>query len=171
MRPKVPFCFNQGYFRMPDKTVEAYRNLWFHTGDAGRFDAEGRLHFIDRLKDRIRRRGENISSYEIEQVLNEHPAVLESAAVGIRVEGAGGEEEIKAVLVLHDGPGAPLRTRWPCSTTAWSTCPATPCPATWRSWPTWTRPPSGKIRKQAIRDTGITPATWDRESVGYQLRR
>ncbi len=68
VRPRRPFCFNQGYFRMPDKTVEAYRNLWFHTGDAGRFDEAGRLFFIDRLKDRIRRRGENISSYEIEQV-------------------------------------------------------------------------------------------------------
>ena len=108
VRPRQPFCFNQGYFRMPEKTVEAYRNLWFHTGDAGRFDHEGRLFFIDRLNDRIRRRGENISSYEIEQVLNEHPAVLESAAVGIRVEGAGGEDEIKAVVVLHDGPDSQL---------------------------------------------------------------
>jgi len=65
IRPKVPFCFNQGYFRMPEKTVEAWRNLWFHTGDAGRFDEQGRLYYADRIRDRIRRRGENISSLEI----------------------------------------------------------------------------------------------------------
>ena len=69
---------------MPDKTVEAWRNLWFHTGDAGHMDTEGRLFFVDRIKDRIRRRGENISSFELEQTLNEHPSVVESAAVGLR---------------------------------------------------------------------------------------
>ena len=103
VRPKVPFCFNVGYFKMPDKTVEAWRNLWFHTGDAGHMDTEGRLFFVDRIKDRIRRRGENISSFELEQTLNEHPSVIESAAVGLRVEGAGGEDEIKVVLAV-DGP-------------------------------------------------------------------
>lgn len=169
VRPKVPFCFNQGYFRMDDKTVEAYRNLWFHTGDAGRFDAEGRLHFIDRIKDRIRRRGENISSYEIEQVLNEHPAVAESAAVGIRVEGAGGEEEIKAVLVLVDGAGQ----LDPVSLLDWCAerMPRYAVPRFVEVVAELDKTPSGKIRKQAIRDSGITATTWDRESVGYRLKR
>jgi carnitine-CoA ligase len=170
VRPRVPFCFNQGYFRMADKTVEAYRNLWFHTGDAGRFDAEGRLHFIDRLKDRIRRRGENISSYEIEQVLNEYPAVLESAAVGIRVEGAGGEEEIKAVLVLRDGPGANLDEVALLDYCA-DLMPRYAVPRYLEVVAGLDKTPSGKIRKQALRDAGITEATWDRESVNYQLRR
>ena len=102
-RPKLPFSFNQGYFRMPDKTVEAWRNLWYHTGDAGYFDTQDRLYFADRIKDRIRRRGENISSYEIEQVLNDHPDISESAVVGIRVEGAGGEDEVKACIVADGG--------------------------------------------------------------------
>jgi len=167
VRPKVPFCFNVGYFQMPDKTVEAWRNLWFHTGDAGRMDSEGRLFFVDRIKDRIRRRGENISSYELEQALNEHPSVVESAAIGLRVPGAGGEDEIKAVLAI-DGP--------------------TPDPATFLDWcvprmPRHTVPrylefvteldktASGKIRKQAIRDAGVTQDTWDRESVGYVISR
>ena len=88
---------------MPDRTVEAWRNLWFHTGDAGRLDDAGRLHFVDRIKDCIRRRGENISSYEIEQVLNAHPAVAESAVVGVQVAGAGGEDEVKACLVPAAG--------------------------------------------------------------------
>ena len=97
IRPKEPSCFMAGYFRMPEKTVEAWRNLWFHSGDAGRLDEQGRLHFVDRIKDCIRRRGENISSFEIEQVLNEHPEVAETAVVGVKVEGAGGEEEVKGM--------------------------------------------------------------------------
>ena len=167
VRPKVPFCFNVGYFKMPEKTVEAWRNLWFHTGDAGRIDSDGRLFFVDRINDRIRRRGENISSYELEQALNEHPAVTESAAVGLRVDGAGGEDEIKAVLAIN-GPA--------------------PDPADFLDWcvprmPRHTVPrylefvaeldktASGKIRKQAIREAGVTPDTWDRESANYKLRR
>lgn len=170
VRPKAPFCFNQGYFRMADKTVEAYRNLWFHTGDAGRFDAEGRLFFIDRLKDRIRRRGENISSYEIEQVLNEHPAVLESAAIGIRVEGAGGEEEIKAVLVLHPGEAEgfdPVALLDYCA----ERMPRYAVPRFIELVDDLDKTPSGKVRKQAMRDAGVSPVTWDRESVGYVVRR
>ena len=175
VRPRQPFCFNQGYFRMPDRTVEAYRNLWFHTGDAGRFDEDGRLFFIDRLKDRIRRRGENISSYEIEQVLNEHPAVLESAAVGVRVAGAGGEEEIKAVLVLHplpegaDGPGGgfdPVALLDYCV----ERMPRYAVPRFVEVVADLDKTPSGKVRKQGLRDAGITATTWDRETVGYRLR-
>lgn len=167
IRPKVPFCFNVGYFKMPDKTVEAWRNLWFHTGDAGFMDRDGRLHFVDRLKDRIRRRGENISSYELEQALNDHPDVIESAVVGLRVDGAGGEDEVKAVLAVN-GPA--------------------PDPAEFLDWcvprmPRHTVPrylefvseldktASGKIRKQSIRDAGVTASTWDREAVGYVVAR
>ena len=167
VRPKVPFCFNVGYFKMPEKTVEAWRNLWFHTGDAGRIDSDGRLFFVDRINDRIRRRGENISSYELEQALNEHPAVTESAAVGLRVDGAGGEDEIKAVLAIN-GPA--------------------PDPADFLDWcvprmPRHTVPrylefvaeldktASGKIRKQAFREAGLTHENWDRESTNYKLRR
>ena len=167
VRPKIPFCFNVGYFKMPDKTVEAWRNLWFHTGDAGRMDSEGRLFFVDRIKDRIRRRGENISSYELEQTLNEFPGVIESAAVGLRVPGAGGEDEIKAVIAIN-GPS--------------------PDPEAFLDWcvprmPRHTVPrylefvaeldktASGKIRKQAIRDAGVTENTWDRESIGYVISR
>ena len=84
VRPRLPGCFMAGYFRMPERTVEAWRNLWFHTGDAGRFDGLGRLHFVDRIKDCIRRRGENISSFEIEQVLN-------SPSCGGRERGGRGE--------------------------------------------------------------------------------
>ena len=152
---------------MPDKTVEAWRNLWFHTGDAGRMDSEGRLFFVDRIKDRIRRRGENISSYELEQALNEHPSVVESAAVGLRVPGAGGEDEIKAVLAI-DGP-APDPTAF----LDWCVprMPRHTVPRYLEFVTELDKTASGKIRKQAIRDAGVTADTWDRESVGYVISR
>lgn len=103
VRPRVPGAFMAGYFRMPERTVEAWQGLWFHTGDTGRLDDEGRLHFVDRIKDCIRRRGENISSYEIEQVVTSHPDVVESAAIGIHVPDAGGEDEILVCVVARDG--------------------------------------------------------------------
>jgi len=167
VRPKVPFCFNLGYFNMPDKTVEAWRNLWFHTGDAGRMDPEGRLYFVDRLKDRIRRRGENISSYELEQVLNDHESIIESAVVGIRVEGAGGEEEVKAVLATGGPAPDPVKFLDWCV----PRMPRHTVPRYLEFVAELDKTASGKIRKQAIRDAGIAGATWDRESVGYVVPR
>ena len=167
IRPKEPSCFMAGYFRMPERTVSAWRNLWFHSGDAGRFDDRGRLHFVDRIKDCIRRRGENISSYEIEQVLNDLDGVAESAVVGIRVEGAGGEEEVKACLVLEGEPVAP--------TTLLDACvdrmPRYAIPRYIEFVPALDKTPTGKLRKQDLRDEGVTPETWDRESVGYVVPR
>jgi crotonobetaine/carnitine-CoA ligase len=169
VRPKVPGCVMAGYFRMPEKTVEAWRNLWFHTGDAGRFDDLGRLHYVDRIKDCIRRRGENISSFEIEQVLNAHPAVAESAVVGIKVAGAGGEDEVKAYVV--PAAGAPVD---PVALLDWC-APRMPHFAVPRFVEVVTgelaKTPTGKLQKTPLREAGITAATWDRESVGYVVRR
>jgi crotonobetaine/carnitine-CoA ligase len=169
VRPKVPGGFMAGYFRMPDKTVEAWRNLWFHTGDAGRLDAAGRLHYVDRIKDCIRRRGENISSFEIEQVLNAHPAVAESAVVGIRVAGAGGEDEVMACVVPEAGA-----TIDPVELLDWCT-PRMPHFAVPRFVLLVTgelpKTPTGKLQKLPLRNAGITATTWDRESVGYVVRR
>lgn len=167
VRPTSPFCFNAGYFQMADKTVEAWRNLWFHTGDAGRFDAKGRLHFVDRIKDRIRRRGENISSYEVEQALNDHPSVVETAAVGLRVEGAGGEEEIKAVMAIAGEAPDPVAFLDWCV----ERMPRYTVPRYLEFVAELDKTASGKIRKQALRDAGVTPETWDRESVGYVVKR
>ena len=167
VRPKVPFCFNVGYHQMADKTVEAWRNLWFHTGDAGRIDEAGRLHFVDRLNDRIRRRGENISSYEVETVINGYDGVIESAVVGLRVEGAGGEDEVLAVVAM-DGPSPD-----PVEFLDWCVprMPRHSVPRYLHFVSELDKTASGKIRKQAIRDAGITPDLWDRESVGYTVAR
>lgn len=168
VRPKLPFVFNQGYFRMPEKTVEAWRNLWYHTGDAGYFDTENRLYFADRIKDRIRRRGENISSYEVEQVLNDHPDIEECAVVGIRVEGAGGEDEVKAVIVTADGnPIDNVALLDYCA----EHIPRFAVPRFVEAVAEIPKSATGKMQKEPLRKAGVTEHTWDREAVGYKIAR
>ncbi|HEY2301191.1 MAG TPA: AMP-binding protein [Acidimicrobiales bacterium] len=100
VRTDDPWRMMVGYFGMPEKTAEAWRNGWFHTGDGVVRDERGRYHFVDRIKDSMRRRGENISSMEVESYVNEHPAVSETAAVGVPAE--HGEDEVKICVILHD---------------------------------------------------------------------
>jgi crotonobetaine/carnitine-CoA ligase len=101
VRTQEPWVVNRGYHGMPEATAAAWRNGWFHTGDAFRFDAEGNYYFVDRLKDAIRRRGENISSFEVEALVAQHPDVVESAAVAVPSEYL--EDEVKICVVLRDG--------------------------------------------------------------------
>jgi crotonobetaine/carnitine-CoA ligase len=168
VRPKVPFCFNQGYYRMPEITAEAWRNLWFHSGDAGYFDDQGRLFYADRIKDRIRRRGENISSFEIEQVLNDHPDIIESAVVGIRVDDAGGEDEVKAYIVTEGGQEID-------NVALLDYCaehiPRFAVPRFIEAVEAVGKTATGKMQKEPLRQAGVTEATWDRESVGYKIAR
>ena len=169
IRPKIPGCFSAGYYKMPEKTVEAWRNLWFHTGDACRMDELGRVHYVDRIKDCIRRRGENISAFEVEQVLNMHPLVAESAVVGVKVEGAGGEEEVMAVLVQQpDGPGVDETALLDYCT---ERMPRYAVPRYIQFIDELDKTASGKLRKGDLRDAGVTADTWDRESVGYVIAR
>ena len=77
-----------GYYKMPEATLRESRNLWFHTGDRGYLDADGYLYFVDRKKEAIRRRGENISAYEVEILIAKHPQVLEVAAVAVSSDSA-----------------------------------------------------------------------------------
>ena len=168
IRPKLPFCFNQGYFRMSERTVEAWRNLWFHTGDAGYFDKQKRLFYADRLKDRIRRRGENISSFEIEQLINDYPEISESAVVGIRVAGAGGEDEVKAYIVTDGG-------RMIDNVALMDYCvehmPRFAVPRYVEAVTSLSKTATGKIQKESLRQIGITDRTWDRESIGYKIAK
>jgi crotonobetaine/carnitine-CoA ligase len=99
VRPKSPFTMFSGYLNKEDKTVEAWRNLWFHTGDYVTKDEAGYYYFVDRKKDVIRRRGENLAPYDVESVLNRHPAVFESVVVG--VPSPLGEEDVKAFVQLQ----------------------------------------------------------------------
>lgn len=101
LRPTFPHMFMLGYHENPAKTLEAFRNLWFHTGDLGRVDGRGNLYFTGRKAHWIRRRGENVSAYEIETILAKYPGVAEVVVVGVPSE--LGEHEIKAfILPAHD---------------------------------------------------------------------
>jgi crotonobetaine/carnitine-CoA ligase len=103
VRPRIAFGFMSGYFNAPEKTVEAWRNLWFHTGDAGVMDASGLVTFIDRIKDCIRRRGENISATQVEDIVMELPGVAEVAAFAVPSDVAGGEDEVMLAVVAKPG--------------------------------------------------------------------
>ncbi|MCI4321392.1 MAG: AMP-binding protein [Thermoplasmata archaeon] len=107
VRPRAPFTMFLGYLNKPETTVEAWRNLWFHTGDFVTRDADGYYFFVDRKKDVIRRRGENLAPYDVESVLTTHPAVFECVVVG--VPSPLGEEDVKAFVQLKpDGVATPI---------------------------------------------------------------
>lgn len=149
VRSKAPWTMLSGYYGMPDKTAEALRNQWFHTGDAVRRDEKGWFYFVDRLKDAIRRRGENISSYEVEQAILPHEEIADCAAVAAKSEIEGGEDEVAVFVVLK--PGASLdreqviewcRERLPSFAVPDHVFVVDELPYT----------PSGKVRKKVLRE-------------------
>ena len=160
LRHDEPFAFADGYHGMPEQTVRAWRNLWFHTGDRVIRDGDGWYRFLDRAKDAIRRRGENISSWEVEQVLVEHPAVQ---AVGVfPVPSALGEDDVAAAIVLEPSARvAPEDLIAHCEPRlAYFAIPryiefVDELPLT----------ENGKVRKQVLRERGVTPAVWDRDAA------
>lgn len=101
LRANEPWIATQGYYNMPEATLKAWRNLWFHTGDRGYLDEDGYLWFVDRKKDAIRRRGENVSAWEVEQIISRHPEVAEVAAFPVHAEMA--EDEVMVVVRRHQG--------------------------------------------------------------------
>ena len=166
LRADEPFAFASGYFGMPDKTVEAWRNLWFHTGDRVVRDAEGNFRFLDRLKDAIRRRGENISSYEVEQVLLLHSAVEMAAVFPVRSELA--EDEVMCAIVLKPGRRLdPIELMTFCE----PRMPYFSIPRFVDFVPELPRTENGKVQKFKLRERGAGAGTWDREAAGYVLRR
>jgi crotonobetaine/carnitine-CoA ligase len=161
VRADDPFAFATGYFGTPEKTVEAWRNLWFHTGDRVVRQVDGYFRFVDRLKDSIRRRGENISSFEVEQVLLSHPAVANAAVFPVRSSLA--EDEVMAALVLHPG-----RVVMPADLIAYC-APRLPYFAVPRYLEFMTELPTtenGKVQKYKLRERGVTQQTWDGEPRG-----
>jgi crotonobetaine/carnitine-CoA ligase len=165
VRPKKPYIMMTDYYRMPDKTLETYRNLWFHTGDYAKRDEDGYFYFVDRKKDAIRRRGENISSFEVEKVINAHPQILECAVFAVPSE--LGEDEVKANVVLkEDQTLPPERLIEFCNERmAHFAVPryvefVTELPKT----------PTNRIEKYRLRELGITENTWDREKADIKIK-
>ncbi len=166
VRAEAPFAFATGYFGTPDKTVEAWQNLWFHTGDRVIRESDGYFRFVDRIKDAIRRRGENVSSFEVEQVLLSHSAVAIAAAFPVRSSLA--EDEVMVAVVLHPGSKlSPLDLIRFCE-------PLLPYFAVPRYVDFVSELPTtenGKVQKYKLSERGVSAATWDREAAGYQVKR
>nr|WP_243732162.1 AMP-binding protein [Nocardioides ochotonae] len=157
IRPKVPFICSMGYYNAPEKTVEAWRNLWYHTGDALRRDEDGWFYFVDRFKDALRRRGENISSYEIETSILSHPAVVETAVIAVPASTEAGEDEVMA-YVITQSEVTPEQL--------WEHCdgriPSFAVPRYLRFVEELPKTPSQRVQKAKLRDLGVTPDTHDR---------
>jgi crotonobetaine/carnitine-CoA ligase len=165
-RPKEPFTMMLGYYNMPDQTLDTFRNLWFHTGDLAKRDEGGYLYFVDRKKDSLRRRGENISSFEVERAINTHPKVLESAAVAVRAEMP--EDEVKICVVLK--PGEKLTPEELIAHAA-DRMPHFAVPRFVEFMDQLPKTPTERIQKYLLKQAGITPNTWDREKAGVQVKR
>jgi len=165
-RPKEPFTMMLEYYNMPDKTIESFRNLWFHTGDLAKRDEDGYLYFEDRKKDSLRRRGENISSFEVERAINTHPKVLESAAVAVKAEMP--EDEVKICVVIKPG-----ETLTPEELIAYAVprMPYFAVPRFVEFMDSLPKTPTERIQKYVLKQAGITPNTWDREKAGIKINR
>jgi crotonobetaine/carnitine-CoA ligase len=151
--------------RYPEASVEAWRNGWFHTGDRFRRDDAGNYFFVDRIKDAIRRRGENISSAEVEAQIISHPAVKECAAIAVPSE--FGEDDVMGVLATLPG-----QTIDPVELIDYLSLRMAHfmVPRYIRFMASLPKTPTEKIQKAELRKAGITADTWDREKAGIRLR-
>jgi crotonobetaine/carnitine-CoA ligase len=160
VRTTEPWRLMAGYHGRPEATADAWRNGWFHTGDAMRMDDRGCFTFVDRIKDAIRRRGENVSSFEVEQLVLGHPDVAECAAIGVPAE--DGEQEIKVAVVLR--PGASLEPEALVDHLV-PRMPAFMIPRYVEILDDLPKTDATlRVRKQVLRDAALTPTTWDRRA-------
>jgi crotonobetaine/carnitine-CoA ligase len=165
-RPAVRHGVFAGYWGQPEATLSAFRNLWFHTGDGGRMTEQGNLVFTDRIKDSIRRRGENISSFEVERAVQHHPDVLECAAYAVPSEIT--EDEVMLAVVLRPGRDvdaeAILRH-------CIDVLPRFAVPRYVRFVDELPKTPSQRIKKYLLRQEGLVAGTADREALGLEIPR
>ena len=166
VRTDRPWAMNSGYNANPEATAEAWRNGWFHTGDAFRRDEDGYFYFVDRVKDAIRRRGENISSFEVEADVCRHPAVREAAAIAVPSEYS--EDEV--MVVVAPVPGQTIDPR-ELAEFLIDSMPYFMVPRYIRLLDELPKTPSAKVMKTELRAEGVTEDTWDREAAGLRVRR
>ncbi len=166
VRTDRPWGMNSGYYKQPDATAKAWRNGWFHTGDCFRVDADGYYYFVDRMKDAIRRRGENISSFEVEAEVVAFPAVREAAAYAVPSE--VGEDEVMvsvaAVEGQHIDPEELVRFLG-------ERMAHFMVPRYIRILDELPKTPSAKVMKHVLRNEAVTPDAWDRIDAGIHFKR
>jgi crotonobetaine/carnitine-CoA ligase len=166
VRTERPWSMNSGYNDNPAATAKAWANGWFHTGDAFRQDEEGYFYFVDRMKDAIRRRGENISSFEVELEVCAHPDVREAAAIAVPCELS--EDEVMIVVAAVPGRSIDLHGL---ASFLMERMPYFMVPRYIRVLDELPKTPSAKVLKAELRKEGITSDTWDREAAGMRARR
>jgi len=165
VRHQDPWTLNQGYFGMRDKTADAWRNGWFHTGDAFRRDEAGDYFFVDRIKDAIRRRGENISSFEVEALVNAHPGVAETAAIAVPSE--WGEDDVKICVVPAEGADV---TEEQLVRDLISTMPRFMVPRYVEFVEALAKTEAThRVKKVELRRDALNDRTWDREAAGIEV--
>lgn len=166
VRPKKPHVMFEGYWKRPESTLSLLRNLWFHTGDIGRFDQDGFFYFVDRKKDYLRRRGENISSFEMETTFMSHSEIAEVAVHAVHSEVT--EDDVKVTAVLR--AGSTLTEEALC---AWSAerLPYFAVPRYIEFRDELPKNPVGRVLKYVLRDEGKTATTWDREAAGVVIAK
>lgn len=164
VRPRRPHIMFEGYWHSPEATLAALRNVWFHTGDLGRFDNDGWFFFADREKDYLRRRGENISSQELEHTMLQHPAVSEVAVHAVACELT--EDEVKLTVVLT--PAVVITEEDLCHWTL-DRLPYFAVPRYIEFRSELPKNPFGRVQKYLLREQGVTDGTWDREESEIQV--
>jgi crotonobetaine/carnitine-CoA ligase len=164
VRPRLPWTTMQGYLNQPAATTRAWRNLWFHTGDRGRIDADGYVYFVDRASERIRRRAENVSADEIEAAAQTHPDVVECAAVGVPSEFEA-DDDIKITVVC----GATQLDPEALLAHLASRLPHYMVPRYVEFRDALPRTPTQKVQKAALRADGAAH-TWDRRAARVSVR-
>lgn len=168
VRPKLANGFMSGYAGMPEETLKAWRNFWFHTGDAGYCDHLGRFIFVDRIKDCIRKRGENISSYEVEQAFLDVDDIAEVAAYAVPADGGDGmEDEVMIAVMLKPELSCKSLSVSDCDVDTWintaaRNLPAFALPRYIRVTTSLPKTQTGKIQKVVLRNLGVTADTHDR---------
>ncbi|WP_242140460.1 AMP-binding protein [Sphingomonas sp. TREG-RG-20F-R18-01] len=164
-RPRVPNIMMKEYFREPEKTLEGMRGLWWHTGDMATEDEDGFFWFYDRTSDRLRRRGENISSMELEGVVTGFPGIAETAAVAVRSD--VGEDEVLAVIETRG-----VEIDWPALVAHCAAkMPRFMVPRYYRAVAVLPRTPTGKVQKNDLRAQGLTDDTFDHVAAGIEIQR
>lgn len=166
VRSNEPWSMFRGYHRNPEATVHAWRNNWMHTGDAGYQEENGRFVFVDRKRDALRRRGENVSSMEVERYLLARDDIAAAAIIAVPSEHL--EDDIKAVLILADGarfePEDILRDMV-------DKLPYFMVPRYYEAVEHFPMTQTHKVQKVALRKVGITESTWDCEAAGLIVTR
>ncbi len=166
IRTDRPWAMNHGYHNNPEATAAAWRNGWFHTGDGFRYDTDGYYYFVDRIKDAIRRRGENISSFEVESEVTAHPDVREAAAVAVPSE--LGEDEVMIVVAPVDGHTIDCEALFHFLEPRMAHFML---PRYIRIVDELPKTPTQKVQKVVLKGDGVTSSTWDREAAGIVVKR